>query len=151
MDEAKKKWLADIGAVAYLEPVKYIYKFPEGYETFGLTERYVEDTALEELKAKYDRDYAFALEPIALRKSRAQNQSYYELPRRVCIAQSISAFVQSLRRRRSPGGNRDGSEHPPSISRKELDDVNRLTHAEFEQMYQTLLSRRKAGAHSARP
>ena len=88
MDE-KIKWLSDIGAVAYPEPVKYIYRFPEGNETFSLTERYVRDTPLSELKAKYERDRRMAEDAITSRKLLEQNRStYYGLPETVSSRQS---------------------------------------------------------------
>jgi len=77
MEKEKLKWLSDIGAVAYPEPVKYIYKFPEGHETFTLTERYIEETPLSELKAEYERNRQMAEEAIQWKKLREQNHEYY--------------------------------------------------------------------------
>ena len=52
MDEEKKAWLKSIGAAEFPEPVKYIYTFPEYRGAFNLSERYLEETPLEELKAQ---------------------------------------------------------------------------------------------------
>jgi len=81
MEKEKLKWLSDIGAVAYPEPVKYIYKFPEGHETFTLTERYIEEAPLSELKAEYERNRQMAEEAIRWKRLREQNRlSYYGHP-----------------------------------------------------------------------
>lgn len=53
LDKEKLQWLESIGAKAYPEPVKWAYAFP-GYEgAFNLSERYIEETPLEVLKAQY--------------------------------------------------------------------------------------------------
>lgn len=60
MEKEKEEWLRSIGAAEFPEPVKYIYSFP-GYEgAFNLSENYVEETPLEDLKNQYqkNKDYA---------------------------------------------------------------------------------------------
>ncbi|MCD8348791.1 MAG: hypothetical protein LUD16_12805 [Lachnospiraceae bacterium] len=60
MCEEKKEWLREIGAAEFPEPVKYIYSFPEYRGAFNLSERYIDETPLEELKAQYLKNKAMA-------------------------------------------------------------------------------------------
>ncbi len=73
MDRAKILWLESIGAKEYPEPVKYTYIFPGFEGSFNLSERYINETPLEELKARYEKNYAFAKEAIELRKLKELN------------------------------------------------------------------------------
>ena len=56
MDEQKKAWLREIGAAEFPEPIKYIYTFPGYNGAFNLSERYIEETTLEELKTQYQKN-----------------------------------------------------------------------------------------------
>ena len=56
LDAEKLKWLETIGAKAFPEPVKYVYTFPGYTGAFNLSERYINETSLEELKAQYNRN-----------------------------------------------------------------------------------------------
>lgn len=67
--EEKKKWLRSIGAAEFPEPIKYIYKFPEDNGAFNLSERYIEEHTLEELKAQYEKNKEYVQEVIRSRKS----------------------------------------------------------------------------------
>ena len=49
----KLQWLTAIGAKEFPEPIKYAYTFPGYSGTFNLSERYIEETNLDELKAQY--------------------------------------------------------------------------------------------------
>ena len=68
VDEEKERWLKSIGAAEFPEPVKYIYSFPEYRGAFNLSERYVKETSLEELKAQYQRNKEYAENIIRHRK-----------------------------------------------------------------------------------
>lgn len=70
MDEKKKAWLKSIGAGEFTEPVKYIYTFPGYKGAFNLSERYLEETPLEELKAQYQKNKVYAEEVVKYGKSR---------------------------------------------------------------------------------
>lgn len=56
MDNDKKLWLEDIGAKVFPEPVKYVYTFPGYHGWFNLSEKYINETSLEELKETYKRN-----------------------------------------------------------------------------------------------
>lgn len=59
-EEDKREWLRSIGAVEFETPVKYTYGF-QGYAgCFNLSEEYVRDTPLKELKKKYEESRAYA-------------------------------------------------------------------------------------------
>ena len=60
MEKEKAEWLKSIGAKEFPEPIKYIYTFPGYGGAFNLSERYVEDTDLEDLKAQYERNKVHA-------------------------------------------------------------------------------------------
>lgn len=77
MTDEKRKWLSEIRAVEYPEAVKYIYSFPDGYETYTLTEEYVENTPLSELRERYEKDREMAEAAIRWRILREQNRFYY--------------------------------------------------------------------------
>jgi len=53
MDEEKRAWLKSIGAGEFPKPAKYFYTFPGCNVVFNLSERYINETPLEELKARY--------------------------------------------------------------------------------------------------
>ena len=54
----KAEWLKAIGAKEFPEPVKYAYTFPGYSGAFNLSERYVEESDLKELKAQYEKNKA---------------------------------------------------------------------------------------------
>lgn len=56
MEKEKAEWLKSIGAKEFPEPIKYVYTFPGYNGAFNLSERYVEETELEELKAQYEKN-----------------------------------------------------------------------------------------------
>lgn len=56
MDNSKKLWLESIGAKAFLEPVKYVYTFPGYNGWFNLSEKYLDNTSLEELQETYTKN-----------------------------------------------------------------------------------------------
>lgn len=66
MDKEKREWLKSIGAGEFSEPVKYIYTFPGYNGAFNLSERYLEETPLEELKAQYQKNKTYAEEVVKL-------------------------------------------------------------------------------------
>lgn len=69
MDREKTEWLDSIGAKEFPEPIKYIYSFPGYSGFFNLSERYIRDTPLEELKKQYKENTAFVMEVIKAKKS----------------------------------------------------------------------------------
>lgn len=78
IDKEKVKWLDSIGAKEFPEPVKYIYGF-SGFEgDFNLSERYVEETPLEELKEQYKSNYEFASNALEWRILQARRS--HDLP-----------------------------------------------------------------------
>lgn len=56
MDKKKEEWLSRIGAAPFPEPIKYIYSFKDYGGAFNLSERYIEETPLEELEAQYEKN-----------------------------------------------------------------------------------------------
>lgn len=56
MDNSKKLWLESIGAKAFPEPVKYVYTFPGYNGWFNLSEKYLDNTSLEELRETYTKN-----------------------------------------------------------------------------------------------
>lgn len=74
MDNEKRAWLVEIGAKEFPEPIKYIYKFPEDDGAFNLSERYIEETPLEELKAQYEKNRAHVQEVIKEKRSRKSTE-----------------------------------------------------------------------------
>lgn len=52
------------------EPIKYIYTFPGYNGTFNLSERYVDETPLEEMKAQYEKNRRYVRKIIASEKAR---------------------------------------------------------------------------------
>lgn len=56
LSKEKKEWLKQIGAKEFPEPVKYAYTFLGYTGVFNLSEQYIENTSLEELKAQYSRN-----------------------------------------------------------------------------------------------
>lgn len=67
----KLQWLTAIGAKEFLEPIKYACTFPGYSGTFNLSERYIEETDLDELKAQYEKNKFHALN-VALMKDKWQ-------------------------------------------------------------------------------
>lgn len=65
----KVEWLKNIGAKEFPEPIKYVYTFPGYNGAFNLSERYVEETNLEELKAQYEKNKAYVLNMVSARKA----------------------------------------------------------------------------------
>ena len=53
MDKEKSLWLESIGARSFPEPVLFTYTFPGYNGCFNLSERYINDTPLEELQRGY--------------------------------------------------------------------------------------------------
>lgn len=70
VEQEKRDWLKSIGAAEFPEPVKYIYTFPEYKGAFNLSERYVDETPLEELKAQYQKNRNYVEE--VLKHGRSQ-------------------------------------------------------------------------------
>ena len=68
MDCQKECWLDSIGAKSFPEPIKYTYTFPGYNGAFNLSERYIEETPLEELKAQYEANRKYVGEVISERK-----------------------------------------------------------------------------------
>lgn len=67
MDE-KKKWLKEIGAIEFPEPIKYMYGF-KGYNgTFNLSEEYLKSHTLEELREQYEKNKNYVAQVIANEK-----------------------------------------------------------------------------------
>ncbi|MCD7862397.1 MAG: hypothetical protein LUG61_02515 [Lachnospiraceae bacterium] len=56
MDKEKEEWLSRIGAKPFPEPIKYIYSFKDYGGAFNLSERYIEETPIEELEAQYQKN-----------------------------------------------------------------------------------------------
>lgn len=69
MNADKVEWLKNIGAKEFPEPIKYVYTFPGYGGAFNLSERYVEETNLEELKAQYEKNKAYVLNMVSARKA----------------------------------------------------------------------------------
>ncbi len=70
MEKEKEEWLKTIGAKEFPEPIEWVYSFPEYEGTFNLSERYVKETPLNELKDQYMRNKAYADELLKLKKDR---------------------------------------------------------------------------------
>ncbi len=70
MEKEKEEWLKTIGAKEFPEPIKWVYSFPEYEGTFNLSERYVKETPLGELKDQYMQNKAYADELLKLKKDR---------------------------------------------------------------------------------
>lgn len=66
----KQKWLKSIGAAEFPEPIRYIYTFPDYNGAFNLSERYIKEHTLEELKAQYEKNKEYVQEVIKSRKTR---------------------------------------------------------------------------------
>ncbi|MCI9100936.1 MAG: hypothetical protein HFH59_06665 [Lachnospiraceae bacterium] len=71
MDKEKELWLESINAKAFPEPVKYTYMFPGYHGAFNLSERYINETALDELKKTYKQNERHALSAIKAEHDRA--------------------------------------------------------------------------------
>ena len=56
VDKEKLLWLESIGAKRFPEPILFTYTFPGYNGCFNLSERYINDTPLEELKRHYERN-----------------------------------------------------------------------------------------------
>lgn len=56
IDKEKIKWLEGIGAKRFPVPILYTYTFPGYTGNFNLSESYIRDTPIEELKAQYNRN-----------------------------------------------------------------------------------------------
>lgn len=56
VDKKKSLWLESIGAKRFPEPILFVYTFPGYNGSFNLSERYINDTPLEELKQHYERN-----------------------------------------------------------------------------------------------
>ena len=78
VEKEKIEWLSSIGAKAFPESVKYVYGFNGLEGDFNLSERYLEETPLEELKAQYERNREFATKALEARISMAKNRDYFE-------------------------------------------------------------------------
>lgn len=70
VDKEKLEWLKSIGAGEFPEPIKYIYTFSGYNGAFNLSERYVEETPLLELKAQYEKNRDYVDGIIKAEKSR---------------------------------------------------------------------------------
>lgn len=70
MTPEKREWLKSIGAAEFPEPIKYIYTFQNYNGAFNLSERYVNETPIEKLKAQYEKNKEHAEEVIKAKKSR---------------------------------------------------------------------------------
>ncbi len=69
MDREKREWLQSIGAMEFPEPIMFVYTFPNYNGAFNLTERYVRETPLEELKKQYIKNEAYVKEISESRKT----------------------------------------------------------------------------------
>ncbi len=69
MEKEKAAWLTAIGAKEFPEPIKYAYTIPGYSGIFSLSERYIEETDLDELKIQYEKNKTHALN-VALMKDR---------------------------------------------------------------------------------
>jgi hypothetical protein len=69
MEKEKAEWLKSIGAKEFPEPIKYVYTFPGYNGAFNLSERYIEETDLNRLKAQYEENKAHALNVVSARKA----------------------------------------------------------------------------------
>lgn len=71
MEKEKELWLESINARAFPEPVKYTYMFPGYHGAFNLSERYINETPLNELKEAYKQNERHALLAIQAEHDRA--------------------------------------------------------------------------------
>lgn len=69
MEKEKAEWLKSIGAKEFPEPIKYVYTFPGYGGAFNLSERYIEETDLEELKTQYEKNKVYVLNMVLARKA----------------------------------------------------------------------------------
>ncbi|MDO4285558.1 MAG: hypothetical protein Q4C60_09525 [Eubacteriales bacterium] len=92
-NEEKRKWLSEIGAKEWPEAVKYIYSFP-GYDgAFNLSERYVNETPLEELKAQYEENKTYCRGVISNGKTEIASKKDIEEERKA-FEQEIEKYLE---------------------------------------------------------
>lgn len=70
LSKEKEEWLMQIGAKEFPEPIKYTYTFPGYSGNFNLSERYVENTPLKDLKAQYEENKAHVNQVLEAKKTR---------------------------------------------------------------------------------
>lgn len=71
IEKEKELWLESIGAKAFPEPIRYTYMFPGYHGAFNLSERYINETPLDELKETYKQNERHALSAIQAEHDRA--------------------------------------------------------------------------------
>lgn len=69
IEDGKKEWLLQIGAKEFPEPIKYTYTFPGYSGNFNLSERYVENTPLKDMKAQYEENKEYVNQVLEAKKS----------------------------------------------------------------------------------
>lgn len=75
IEKEKELWLESIGAKAFPEPIRYTYMFPGYHGAFNLSERYINETSLDELKETYKRNERHALSAIQAEYNRTISTS----------------------------------------------------------------------------
>ena len=68
VDKEKQKWLNTIGAKEFPEAIKYTYTFPKYNGAFNLSEKYIKETSLEDLRAQYQENKIYVEKIIQQRK-----------------------------------------------------------------------------------
>lgn len=69
IEDEKKEWLLQIGAKEFPEPIKYTYTFPGYSGNFNLSERYVKNTPLKDMKAQYEENKEYVNQVLEAKKS----------------------------------------------------------------------------------
>lgn len=81
MDTEKRDWFISIGAKEYQDPIRFMYTFDEldnFREIYLVSDKYVEETPLEEIKEQYEKNKIFAQELIELRKNKGDFRNHVE-------------------------------------------------------------------------
>lgn len=74
MDEEKKEWLKAIGAIKFPEPISHTYTFPGYIGAFNLSDRYINETPIQELKAQYQKNKEHAKQ---INESRRERDGFH--------------------------------------------------------------------------
>lgn len=83
ISEEKQKWLEEIGAKKYPEPITHIYTF-RGYNgAFNLSDQYITSNSLEELKAQYEENKLYVSKIITEKAGRGCEQLNKRLERQL--------------------------------------------------------------------
>ncbi|MCI9174444.1 MAG: hypothetical protein HFH49_05765 [Lachnospiraceae bacterium] len=110
MDKEKELWLESINAKAFPEPIKYTYMFPGYRGAFNLSERYVHETPLDELKETYRQNERHALSAIQAEHDRAVSTCMLckSAAATACKYSIAWRIVDAMRKKRQETTEREG-------------------------------------------